>query len=494
MRAAAQNDPKESTRKVGSGLSGAFGIRQFAGTEYMPHFLLGDALFELKDCAGAVEAWLVSEQQGVVRENRDFFNRLQSGLKTCASRGILLRAEFTQLQQATRQSYEDARALTERVLNNGNANKNLWQQGDFESEYSRGYRDLEAGFNLFNQASRSRLAADFKNAQAAIQRASSVLQPLELRFNAMVESVNTVQREARAVEQAIAVAEALDRSIDELKATLTPKLAASRQEAQAGVSRARERLGVGQRNASEAVVAEAAIQVTSASNVLQSVLDEARSLAREALAQQLADATAAATRAFAFIDSSFGTFDRLALERVSTMKPEMSVQRQALQKQTDGLRRRFERALKAEDLPGINQAIQLSSETAVALDALIKSFGTVSLRDRGVDSALESGARSFFSGEYEKTLDALNTMTGRTDVPLQLHVHLFKAAALYGLFVRSGETNQPLREQARAEIERCKQLDSAFVPDSRAFSPRFIAFYRTGSAERSDSAAANAQR
>jgi hypothetical protein len=60
-----------------------------------------------------------------------------------------------------------------------------------------------------------------------------------------------------------------------------------------------------------------------------------------------------------------------------------------------------------------------------------------------------------------------------------LHVHLFKAAAAYALFVRSGETNQMLREQTIAEIEQCKQIDSSFQPDQRVFTPRFIGVFHT---------------
>jgi hypothetical protein len=98
----------------------------------------------------------------------------------------------------------------------------------------------------------------------------------------------------------------------------------------------------------------------------------------------------------------------------------------------------------------------------------------------------------FLEGEYEKVLTALDPARGLTDVPLQLHVHLFRAGALYGLFVRSGETNQQLRTQALAEIERCKQLNSAFQPDPRVFAPRFVTLYQTGGAPVPQAAAANA--
>jgi hypothetical protein len=72
---------------------------------------------------------------------------------------------------------------------------------------------------------------------------------------------------------------------------------------------------------------------------------------------------------------------------------------------------------------------------------------------------------------------------------LQLHVHLFRAAALHALFVRSREADSSLRAQALAEVEACRRIDSAFEPDPRAFTPTFISFFRNGGAAETKSAA-----
>ncbi len=71
---------------------------------------------------------------------------------------------------------------------------------------------------------------------------------------------------------------------------------------------------------------------------------------------------------------------------------------------------------------------------------------------------------------------------GRNDVPMLLHAHVFSAASLYALFVRSGESNQALRTQALAEIDQSKRLNPSFQPNPRAFSPRFVNLYQTGGA------------
>jgi hypothetical protein len=96
-------------------------------------------------------------------------------------------------------------------------------------------------------------------------------------------------------------------------------------------------------------------------------------------------------------------------------------------------------------------------------------------------------------GDYQKALTALEPLVGRSDVPMLLHAHVFRAASLYALFVRSGETNQTLRAQALAEIERSKQLNPSFQPNPRAFSPRFVNLYQTGGATASQPATAAPQ-
>jgi hypothetical protein len=102
----------------------------------------------------------------------------------------------------------------------------------------------------------------------------------------------------------------------------------------------------------------------------------------------------------------------------------------------------------------------------------------MTLTDRGVHPALAEGARLFFAGEYQQVLAALDPPGGfGADVPLQVHVHLFRAAALYTLFARSHESDQTLRTKALAEIEQCRQIDSAFQPDPRVFAPSFISFH-----------------
>ncbi len=476
MRAAIAINGQEASRRVRSGgLGGVFG----GGTEYMPYYLLGEAHFEQGECAAAVDAWAVSVRQGVVRQKTDFFENLERGYKTCAAKGILLPPQFEPLYDETNLAYADAAALADRVLKAGTANREVWQ-GDFENRYALGQKEIQAAYGRLLEARRSRLAADFKAARDAVDRGLGILRPVELGFNATVTNIAAVRAQAQRVEQSIQAADKIDQAIEAIKSALTPALQGARRDAQSRLGQARDRLSVARRTQSQSAAAEAAAHATAAGTSLTDVLARGEAIARDTLAERLRNATAAATQAFAFVDTSQATLDRLTTERPTAVKPELGGERDAVQKEIAALRRRLDRAIKAEDVGGIETTAGLAAEAAGRLDALITSFGPVTLRDRGIHAALEAGVRAFFAGEYQQALDALGPASTLTDVPLQHHVHLFRAAALFGVFAGSGETNRQLLDDALAEIERCRQLSPSFTPDPAYFSPRFITLYQEG--------------
>jgi hypothetical protein len=212
------------------------------------------------------------------------------------------------------------------------------------------------------------------------------------------------------------------------------------------------------------------------------VLEQVKKLERSDFEVRFQQIVAAASEQFSFVGSSIATLERLVAGKPGTMTPEMTSQRNALVKEHSILQRRFDNARRTENVTGIQEAMRLALEARVRIDALIKAFGPVPLKDRGVDAALEQGARHYLAGEYQQALTSLEPLVARMDIPLQVHLHVFRAASLYALYVRSGETNQALRNDALAAIRRCKEIDPAFQPDARAFSPRFLAFFEsTGS-------------
>jgi hypothetical protein len=486
MRRAIQDDAAESTRMVRSGIGGL--LRQ-GGTQYLPHYFLGEALFNLQDCVGAVGAWSRSEQQGAVRSRPDFLAILQNGYVSCEAKGVLPPSKYDPLLTRVTQTVNDVNAQARTVTTLGTANIDLWQ-GDVKEQYDRASSEIQNARTRLEAATRSRSQSDFNDASAATERAKRILVTIEANLNAAVYARLSLQGQAREVEQMIATADEFDRAIDGRKAALTPSLTAARQEGRNGVTRARDRLSAGVKASSASGLSESRAFAQDASTRLKQVLDELTRFEKDAMQRQLTDAAARANEAFAFVDGAFARLDRLATERPALMRPDMAAEREAVQRQVSSVRRRFDTARKAEDVSSIVDVTRRTLENGNRLNALISAFGPMTITDRGVPAALAEGARLFFSGEYEQAVSVLNPEGGSaTDTPLQLHVHLFRAAASYALFLRSREADKSLLAQALTEVEACRQIDSAFQPDPRAFTPTFISFFRNGSAAETKSAA-----
>ena len=97
----------------------------------------------------------------------------------------------------------------------------------------------------------------------------------------------------------------------------------------------------------------------------------------------------------------------------------------------------------------------------------------------GPPAELVASARAYFSGDYRKALNILQG-TEYSDRRSSLQAHLFRAAAQYALFLTGGSGDPQLLDEARRDIRECRRLDADFVPDNRAFTPRFITFFQQG--------------
>ena len=486
MQDAVKSDPQESIRKVRSGFLGV------NGQEYLPHFYLGEAYFNLQDCGSAVSELSISEQQPAIKSRADLQGLMRKYLQACAAKGVLLASDYAPLYQSSLRVYTDATAFAKKVTELGNTHKDVWR-ADSEEQYGRAKKELETSLAKLNSGQRTRLASEFADSRAAAERAMTILRPLEGSLTAAVDTLATVQRQLKDLEQILTTADSTNELIESVKASLTEAMQASRKNGREQIAQARDRLAAGQKTQNPAIVAEGLKYAQGGSTLLTQVLEQAKKAARGAFEQQFAEGIRLADEAFSRISASITTLDRRATQKPDLVSPETANTRTALEKQIDGLRRRFERARKGEDLVSLTETVRLAGETQMGLDALIKSFGPLSLRDRGINESLEEGVRLYLQGEYQKALTALEPLVGRTDVPLLLHAHVFRAASLFALFVRSGESNQALRTQALAEIAQSKQLNPSFQPTPRAFSPRFVNLYQTGGAPASQPAAVTAQ-
>ena len=472
MQNALKADAQESTRKVGSRLG-------VGGTEYLPHFFLGEAYYNQQDCGGAVSEWSISEQQGAIKIKPEFLGTIKSGSQACAAKGVLLAADYNPLYQSTSKVYADATALGKRISDIGTTNRDVWRP-EVDEQFARAKKELEASFARLNAGQRSRLAVDFNEARAASERATAILRPLETTLNSAVEALKSVQRQTKDVDQILASADTADQTLETLKDSLTEPMQAARKTGKQQLVQARDRLAAGQKTQNLAAVADALKYAQSASTTLTQILDQVQKAARGVFEQQLGDAIRVADEAFDRVSGAMSILDGRIAQKPDIASPKLTADRAAYVKQVDALRRKFERARKAEDLSGLAETRRLTLEAQNGVTGLITAFGPITLRERGVHESLEEGVRAYLNGEYQQALSALEPLTGQTDVPLQVHAHVVRAAALYALFVRSGESNAQMRNDALAEIAQTKQLNASFQPSPRAFSPRFLSLYQTG--------------
>lgn len=478
MRQAIQINRTESTRRIQGGLRfNPFG----RATEYLPHYFLGEALKNLNDCAGAVTAWEVSEDQKVVFGLQDYAGEIRKGLKECASKGVLLRVDYNQQIAATNQIYDEAYATFQRLEKARETHQDLWGS-DAQAEFERARADLALAEKALLKARQTRIAVDFTESRTISVRAGTALRPLEAKLSAAIGTRTLIAQQVAETQHALGSADTTSSAIDATRIALPQNLVTQRDAARALVGRARERLGQAEKTENATTAAEALRLALGASDAFTKVLEQVKKLERSDFEVRFQQIVAAASEQFSFVGSSIATLERLVAGKPGTMTPEMTSQRNALVKEHSILQRRFDNARRTENVTGIQEAMRLALEARVRIDALIKAFGPVPLKDRGVDAALEQGARHYLAGEYQQALTSLEPLVARMDIPLQVHLHVFRAASLYALYVRSGETNQALRNDALAAIRRCKEIDPAFQPDARAFSPRFLAFFEsTGS-------------
>ena len=483
MRAAIQKDSQESPRKVRSGIGALIG----QGTEYLPYYFLGEALKNQGDCAGAVSAWSISESQKVVQA-KEYWANVKRGYTECAAKGVLLPAEYNQQLAASQKVYEDASALAKRITELGSSHREQWLP--LAGQYDAPHKELQAANSRLTVARSSRSASDFSDVRAASERAMASLRSLEEALNTAVANVATIQENIQRVEDAIDGAGEVDKSIEALNVALDPTSTASRNSARQQLAQARLQLGGARKTQNAVAVNDAMKTVQAATSTLTQVLEQLQRLLKQDLAQRVAEAVRRADEAFASVSALMATLDRRSAQRADRVTPDMTSQRDALEKQIEAQRRRFDRARTKQDVAGLDDVTVKTRQAQAALDTLIQAFGPLTLRDRGVHAALENGANLFLRGDYEQALSALDPSSGVGDGALRLHVHLFRAASLYQLFVRSGERRQDLRAKALEEIAQCKQISSTFEPETRVFAPRFITLYKTGGAAAPQTAAA----
>jgi hypothetical protein len=98
-----------------------------------------------------------------------------------------------------------------------------------------------------------------------------------------------------------------------------------------------------------------------------------------------------------------------------------------------------------------------------------------------ITNDLIAATAPYFAGDYAGARTALERLAypgGR----FAAQWRLFRAASAYALYVTSGQRDEALRAEAETNARECRRLaGSAFKPDPRVFSPRFIEFFNARS-------------
>ena len=467
MRAAIKAESTESTRKVRRGLKDAI---SGSGTEYLPHFFLGEALARTGECVGALDAWATSEKHAAVSGER--LSEIKKGRAECAKAGVLTAEDFTRAYDTANKSYQDARRIYSRV---DELSKGAQRQTQVREQLRQANDELGSAYKHLQDARSSRKSSELDLTVATARKVSTSLLALEATLAREGDARRRADARAADVERSIASARAVDGELG--AAPLTAAQKAARSQALAQLTDAEKGLQAWrQEPGNMATLDTAARVVESATASLVMVRDEALKRMTFLRGRQQQELERAGLDALTALDGSFSTYAQRAAANPALVQPEMTAEQAELQKKAATLRRQFERASATATLPALSKTPALAAEIKAAVEALIGRFGPLSLRDRGVPESLENGVRLFLSGDYRQSLGALEDPAA-AEGPLRLHVHLIRAAAQYALFVRSGEKEKGLLTSATSEIEQAKALDPAFRPDPRAFAPSFLALY-----------------
>jgi len=240
MRESITINRMESTRKVGE----RFGF--VGGTEYLPHYFLGEAFKGQGDCARAVEAWELSLEQKVVLTLPQYAANLRAGNKECQSKGVLLRDDYLTQIGLTEPLYKETLEAYNRIGRGKDASQGVWRTDD-QNEFDRARNDLDSAYKTLESGRQSRLLADFSESRTLSNRATDVLSPLEARLNAAIGTRALIAQQVAQAQEILAGADTTDREIDAAKVALPPDLATSRDGARASMRSARERLGLAQK-------------------------------------------------------------------------------------------------------------------------------------------------------------------------------------------------------------------------------------------------------
>lgn len=423
FRAAADEKASEGGERIS-----IYGMRY---STYLPYYYLGLSYFRTGNCEEALQAWAESEKQGAILRETGEYKNLRGFREECHSRGA---GEARPLPgpsptpRAEKPGPHPVPAVETPSSPTVRRAETPGQSGTAAALVAQALRDAET------ELSRSENAA----AEVIKLRDQPDVTTLWQRDPSLREREKRANRELGLSQSILGDAKA--------RSDLS-RLASAR---------------------------EAAIGSRKEFEVLQSLTRQGREKLLLEGKQARDQETAAAQKAIRELDAKAVEAKRLLAQspRSGSLPPEILTSKAELEAVL-GEVQRVGRARPSSELDKLRQRI---GGTMFRLQTALARLPT-SPAQEGPPTLLVEAAVAYFEGDYGRAAKTLEK-AHFTDRRAATQARLFSAAARYGMYVTGGEKEEQLRERAAQDVGECKRLDPNLIPSARAFSPRFIEFFR----------------
>jgi hypothetical protein len=476
LQQAIKEDSKEAPRRVRVG--GFLGV----GSEpYLPYFFLGMSLMRQNNRGAAAAVLEESLKQGAISADRGRLQEVRDALQECEKSGVLVGEQYETRLRAARVANEQLSQNAREVADLGSKHPSEWAL--VTQRYDRVRANATAASARLEAGQRSRLAADLLSSKMLADQTGVELTEIRAELQKAIGRSGEAESKLKTIEAQIADAEASDKKIESrlaipaIRAVIPSDVTRGREDARALVTSAKNAVDAARKTTGQVDVGEPERLARNARSKMKGIEDLVEDLTRkefESSVMKAAESIASADATAAAVTERIRATASLTPEARAVLEGE----RDAVTKTIADARTRLEGGRRSRKFEMVSQLAATARAAQLQLQGVLDKL--LALEQSAIPTSLKTAARHLFAGEYEQTLNVLTdaAVNAIAEVRWRIHAHLFRAAALFALYVRSSETSDELRGQARREVVACRSIDAAFEPDAATFSPRFLEFFR----------------
>jgi hypothetical protein len=478
MRKAIATDPTDSARMVGRNFLGR------GGDPYVPHFFLGEALFNQDRCAEALVEWEISGQAGVAGRREELLKIMQDGTAQCEARGVLPGPKLGPAVQAAADAVRTAATSAEDVRAWADAHPEFWNaNADLRTRSQSAANDLAQARGYVSTGTTNRRQQDLENARRLAAGAEKLFRSVRGEAERRVKEAAGVSAGFdQALQAAYARASELDAAIKQaasVSRTGDPAISEDHRRAVQILREVQEQTGAA---GAERPLADALRRVREADGVLTGARAKLDELVRAAGARELQALGEGGPAQFAAAQASLDTLTQALRDKPPAADLRAKIQPELDRAQRDLTRApaRLADAVAKADLTDARSAFAVAASVQRRLGRVAELLGPLdgALASFAVPDALRTGAQLFFDARYQDALGALTDELAASSEPShRVHVLTLRSAALFALYEYGGRKDDALIGRARNDARAARALDPRFAPNPAAFSPRFIVFF-----------------